>query len=288
MVEVNCAHCGQSVMVTRFRADRNKNNFCSRDCFYKWSKAHSGPKNPHYSKIKVECDYCHKVIIRKPSETNQEHSFCSRECHALWTSKNKRAANHFAYSKVEVKCDYCHKPIELIPFRLKTSNLHFCSYNCSAKWRSENISGQNHPLYTKITVQCAYCGASIERRPSDMKKRKQFFCDLSCRGSWLAQYVNGANHPNWKGGSIQYRGPNWRKQSKATRQRDGYQCMICGSSGNLHAHHIVPFRSFGYIVGENDNYKQANELTNLITLCEPCHIRVEAGSLSIPPDKLPA
>src|SRR5262249_21244468 len=42
-------------------------------------------------------------------------------------------------------------------------------------------------------------------------------------------------------------------------------------------HHLVPFRSFGYVPGVNENYKLANELNNLVTLCRPCHRRVKAA-----------
>ena len=42
-------------------------------------------------------------------------------------------------------------------------------------------------------------------------------------------------------------------------------------------HHLVPFRSFGYVPGVNENYKLANELANLVTLCRACHRRVEAA-----------
>jgi DEAD/DEAH box helicase domain-containing protein len=41
-------------------------------------------------------------------------------------------------------------------------------------------------------------------------------------------------------------------------------------------HHIIPFRTFGYIPGVNENYRLANALENLLTLCAACHQRVEA------------
>jgi DEAD/DEAH box helicase domain-containing protein len=42
-------------------------------------------------------------------------------------------------------------------------------------------------------------------------------------------------------------------------------------------HHIRPFREFGYIPGENENYLLANALDNLITLCPTCHHRAESA-----------
>ena len=81
-------------------------------------------------------------------------------------------------------------------------------------------------------------------------------------------------------------GPNWQKQRNAARVRDGYQCAMCGkpeaSAQNMtqrqhDVHHKIPFRKFGYIVGENDHYLQANQLDNLITVCPECHQRIETA-----------
>lgn len=94
-------------------------------------------------------------------------------------------------------------------------------------------------------------------------------------------------------------GPNWATQRNAARARDGYRCKQCGTpespssiggfpmgegrgggqgGGRQHdVHHLIPFRSFGYVPGLNENYLQANLLDNLITLCRACHARTEAG-----------
>ena len=42
-----------------------------------------------------------------------------------------------------------------------------------------------------------------------------------------------------------------------------------------HVHHLTPFRTFGYIPGQNTNYKIANQLENLVTLCSSCHRAAE-------------
>ncbi|MCB8977258.1 MAG: DEAD/DEAH box helicase [Ardenticatenaceae bacterium] len=101
-------------------------------------------------------------------------------------------------------------------------------------------------------------------------------------------------------------GPNWQQQRQIVLARDGYRCRNCGAEGkappdpqdltglltdpaqseppkkpvrstSLHVHHIRPFRDFNYIPGQNDNYKQANQPENLITLCPSCHKQAEAG-----------
>jgi DEAD/DEAH box helicase domain-containing protein len=75
-------------------------------------------------------------------------------------------------------------------------------------------------------------------------------------------------------------GPSWEESRNAARERDQYRCARCGaaeSSRRKHdIHHRIPFRSFGYIPGKNENHRQANILENLITLCAACHQRLEA------------
>ncbi|MFN2207594.1 MAG: DEAD/DEAH box helicase [Candidatus Promineifilaceae bacterium] len=82
-------------------------------------------------------------------------------------------------------------------------------------------------------------------------------------------------------------GPNWRRQRRLALERDGYRCRTCGANGSavsgeekgatLHVHHIRPFRDYNYIPGANENYRQANQLDNLVALCPSCHRRAEAG-----------
>ncbi|MEW5987664.1 MAG: DEAD/DEAH box helicase [Chloroflexota bacterium] len=84
-------------------------------------------------------------------------------------------------------------------------------------------------------------------------------------------------------------GPNWEQQRQKALARDGYRCRVCGATAenpagflkpagfSLHVHHVRPFRDFGYAPGENEAYRQANELDNLITLCPSCHRQAEVG-----------
>ena len=66
-------------------------------------------------------------------------------------------------------------------------------------------------------------------------------------------------------------GPNWPLQRKRVLERDQYRCQVCGSleiENGHHIHHKKPFRSFS-------NPEEANNLTNLVTLCPSCHRKVE-------------
>jgi len=85
----------------------------------------------------------------------------------------------------------------------------------------------------------------------------------------------------WVGDSVESRGPDWPRQRDLARKRDRYLCRWCGAperpGRQHHVHHVVPFREFHWIPGENDNYRQANRLSNLVTLCPSCHRQAEEG-----------
>jgi DEAD/DEAH box helicase domain-containing protein len=77
-------------------------------------------------------------------------------------------------------------------------------------------------------------------------------------------------------------GPNWPAQRRRARERDGFTCRHCGAreaqTGREHdVHHRTPFRHFGYLPGQNEAYLQANDLSNLVTLCRVCHAQVDHG-----------
>lgn len=98
----------------------------------------------------------------------------------------------------------------------------------------------------------------------------------------------GAKNWQWKGGrfalrSMDCRGPNWTTQRRRAKKRDAFTCQSCGvvfpkKSPRLHAHHIVPFRTFGYIPSVNEQYLVANQLSNLVSLCEECHSMIETAN----------
>jgi DEAD/DEAH box helicase domain-containing protein len=81
--------------------------------------------------------------------------------------------------------------------------------------------------------------------------------------------------------SVNNYGPNWEAQRARVRARDGYRCSQCGApeapSRQHDVHHLVPFRTFGYLPGLNENYLLANRLENLTLLCRACHRRLESG-----------
>jgi ribosomal protein S27AE len=74
-----------------------------------------------------------------------------------------------------------------------------------------------------------------------------------------------------------YYGPDWKSVREKAIERDNAKCVSCGMTRathrekyehDLHVHHITPLREIG-------DYKVANELQNLKTLCSICHTYTE-------------
>jgi len=98
--------------------------------------------------------------------------------------------------------------------------------------------------------------------------------ELLTTGYWLALSNNTVEKLKdeglWKNAPNDY-GPNWSRQRELARTRDMFRCQLCGEPEGVkehHVHHKAPFRLF-------DSTEQANQLLNLITLCNSCHRKVE-------------
>lgn len=121
-------------------------------------------------------------------------------------------------------------------------------------------------------LTCRHCDKRFND-PGYGRRRKTglTFCSLACCNT----YRVGANHPAWQGGHPKYYGKNWRPAQRAVRARDGQQCRRClkhvvGRYPDIH--HIRPVRTFA-------RPELSNYLTNLVSLCHPCHQRVERSGL---------
>lgn len=100
--------------------------------------------------------------------------------------------------------------------------------------------------------------------------------------SWIAaQEAAGVAQtrlpPGEGDGSPSYQG-GWDTARKTALERDDYECQDCGRTDDeqrdaygcgLNVHHKKRYRTF-------DDPEQAHKLSNLITLCQPCHTRRHA------------
>lgn len=259
-VEVACHTCGNKFF--RFRSLVRARQYCSKAC-----QIAARPAN-----VQLICGTCGKEFSRWACliVEKQEGVFCSRKC----ASEGHKRLN-------EVHCTTCSKPLIRRDSELKDTQQPFCSKKCQGIWIAEHDS-------KRVVIACAQCNKPTKQKQYRLAECDRFFCSRACMGVWQSLNWTGENNPFWKGGAVHYYGPNWKQQARAARKRDGYQCRHCGVTQkklrrSLDVHHVQPIRTFGYIPGRNENYKQANNLTNLISLCTSCHKGVECGKIAIQP-----
>ena len=75
------------------------------------------------------------------------------------------------------------------------------------------------------------------------------------------------------------RGPRWKAVRMQALDRDGWQCVQCGTRRRLECDHIEPVR---------DRPELAYALSNLQILCGRCHARktrLEVGHKPLPPKR---
>lgn len=167
-------------------------------------------------------------------------------------------------------CKICGSEYKRPPSRIGASS---CCGNVCRQEMLRRLSidrkGKKHQNYVKRKiVQCQLCGNSIGIKGRSLLSNLHY-CSDACRNKHLPTVLlkAGKSHPAWRGGSTKYRGPNWKHQRLLALKRDDYKCQECGDH-TKEVHHKRPFVFF-------NNYKDANELTNLESLCKKCHKKAE-------------
>ncbi len=214
--------------------------------------------------VKTNCFTCGKSCTKTTAKDRKgnvcKNTFCSRACYL---------ANHTL--RRDVKCGACGNVFKVKQSSQKT----FCSFACYNRKRY---------VPDKKCVNCGKKFAPLKKVGTHIARvNSAKLCSKQCAQEWLTNNeerkrkisvaMTGPKHPLWQGGKsalneISVRGPNWKEQSRKAMDRDGRKCCDCGNSSDLVVHHKVPFHNY-------DNYTQANKLTNLETLCRPCHGRKE-------------
>lgn len=208
--------------------------------------------------------------IEKRRQRSRERDKLKRE--GKWTPKpNKRKADNLI-------CACCGKEFYRSPAN-RERGLSYCSRECMGKAFEGRAIGEKHPRWKGTdTRPCNNCGTSITRPKWAWNSRDLTFCDMKCFGEWKANNWTGEDNPCWRGGHAPYYGANWLRQQREARKRDNHCCQLCGINEAecrraLDVHHIVPFRFFGI-----ERCREANALSNLISLCDSCHKYAERAS----------
>ena len=249
-----CKYCGKELT-----HEDKRRKYCDRAC-YKADK-----KSDRYK----PCEICGSMFYLHYFDQR----FCSKKCRlkAGWMNTDPT-------KKTTTICEICGKSFSGWVYRKRR----FCSRLCANK----NAARQPKPSARRpekfITRPCARCGKLFTDHVIQFETRNRKHCSLECAHDALSENRRGKNNPNWTGGTAEpdAYGPNWERQKRKAKRRDSHTCQICGyKSGGmryLDVHHIIPVKEF------NGNWRKANALSNLVSLCRKCHILVEKKKIPCP------
>jgi len=235
---VKCKYCGKE-----FETNSKHTKYCSYSC-----------ENKSRYKDAV-CLNCGKVFRK----CGPNVSCCSPSCGKQYQNRDLQRR------ETTVKCAICGKEFTKRTIDCekteKRNGKHYCSQECMGE-----------SFKDRITLICSQCGKEFQRARSGVDlNNKHYFCSKECQKINTDYILKGIDHYGYKTGKTCYkRGENWLKVRRAVYERDNNTCQICGRTQEevgkkLSVHHIKPYRLFG-------NYEEANNLENLITLCQSCHM----------------
>lgn len=203
----------------------------------------------------------------------------------------------YTVGMIEKVCEVCAATFQVKPYRAQKAR--FCGFACGGKWHMANRQMPNDHkagnqwrrgkrptnAFTAEQVRelntvrgrdytCTQCGTVFELTPwlerQNKSKSGRRFCSKPCHGAYKAEHESGERAASYVGGITTYRGKGWPEARGAAIRRDGGACQHCGVfiGGSIPVHHKRPYRLFA-------SAAEANVPSNLICLCQPCHMREE-------------
>lgn len=239
--------------------------------------------------IEKVCDQCGIEYRDRDRKRKQKNNFCSVDCNDDWKSVNQTGKNNPSYNggQVPMSCKTCNKDFTVPQHRSKTAK--YCSVECRGISDRGYWVGENNPNWVggDVSLYCEWCDVEFTVPP--YRAQTSRFCSDSCFGDWVSDSgVNsGENHPNYNPEKQTiYYGSEWSNYRRDVICRDRYQCVDCEIDRDthneeyerdFHVHHIKPVHSF-------ESVEDAHYMSNLVTLCIPCHRKWEKYSPERPPE----
>ena len=246
-------HTGRAFIFSGANALREQVNPC---CLSKQQQRFTGG---FVMKVKRICEQCGTEFFTFPSETKKGWGrFCSQDCHyqSMYEAhptthdlKNLSAQEIVDKYDVSIRTAYRYKE----PFReIQARQLKFCP-NCGKEIELRVDFCRECYVNRGITKKyCARCGTEV------IPRKNARYCH-KCYGKYRSRTFVGPNSPLWRGGSTPYPPEFSKKRKRKIKNRDNYQCQLCGvAQETLCVHHI-------------DYNKQNSKEYNLISLCRSCH-----------------
>lgn len=188
-------------------------------------------------------------------------------------------------------CGSCGKPVSVRPVEHEAGRGRYCSRRCaglvsgkaklakrsvyeanSGSFKAGEHLNTNHPRWVEpIRFTCEFCGSGFELKPWVVRQNGGArFCSKQCRSRYRSVFMSGSNAPDYVGGKLTYRGPDWIEARTVVIVDQKGACAHCGKflGKKLPVHHIKPFREF-------ETSGEANVRSNLVGLCQSCHMKAE-------------
>lgn len=285
-MQKTCAHCACS-----FNAEDRTAKYCSRDCY----DAVTGRPDAHdrtctvcgktYAAYDRGAKYCSQECYNSTRATsprqcpkcgkwytpkNSRVVFCSRRCSKLKGDyrepeppvERKIAPRQPRTERICATCNvsfrpsnigsrYCSRPCAYKASRIlkqrvckscaslfkPSSNRHRLCDDCASKLRA-----------TRVQRPCPRCGKLFETTPG----RNRQFCTKYCADTYRRGETYGKRR-------TKFFSP---RQKDRIRKRDGFQCVLCGSSYRIQIDHTIAVRLGG-----------SNRIENGRVLCHVCHVQ---------------
>jgi 5-methylcytosine-specific restriction endonuclease McrA len=98
-VKISCSFCGKETEKKKYMVNDDKNSFCSMTCHGRWrSENYTGENNPIFSRKKVPCLECGKLVLCQGSRIKRGRIFCDRSCVGMWRSKHQTGATRYNWT----------------------------------------------------------------------------------------------------------------------------------------------------------------------------------------------
>lgn len=224
----------------------------------------------------IVCEWCDKTIYRKPSRLKKyKHQFCSKKCHDAWQINCARKNG----SSQLITCEQCGKQFHRSLSNSERMKHHYCSQECCNAWRTGRLRPEHGEKMRQIlkgirpSDQCFEAGSkAAKERLSDPEIQAKMQAGVreyykTHPGPNKGRFGD-ANY-NWKGGiSFEPCSSEFNDILKEQiRERDNFQCKMCGMSQNEHLERYGRSLSIHHI-----DYDKSNSYpTNLVTLCFGCN-----------------
>lgn len=146
---------------------------------------------------------------------------------------------------------------------------------------SQTMEGREMDEQWRQRIAESHTGTPI---PNEVREQIADSLDGTSRSEDTRQKMSearkGEKNPMYVAGESGYYGPEWSLARRQAKKRDEV-CQTCGADateGRLEVHHIVRFNRVRQ--AEDADLSEGHDLSNLVLLCQSCHMRAEHEDLS--------